>query len=87
MAIKELGYVIVQTAKSEEWHEFLTNVAGVMQAENGLDDAAHYRIDDRPFRFRIVQGEGERLLVAAYEVDGRDALDALAAREGSAVVR
>ena len=53
MAIRELGYVVIETAKPVEWREFLTNVAGVMVAENAADGADHYRIDDRPFRFRI----------------------------------
>ncbi|WP_416832503.1 MAG: VOC family protein [Erythrobacter sp.] len=80
MAIRELGYVVIETAKPVEWREFLTNVAGVMVAENAADGADHYRIDDRPFRFRIEQAGAERLAAAAYEIDTREALDALAAR-------
>lgn len=80
MAIKELGYVVIETAKAEEWHEFLTNVAGVMVADNTADDADHYRVDDRPFRFRIEAAGAERLGAAAYEIDTREALDELASR-------
>lgn len=80
MAIKELGYVVIETAKGAQWREFLTNVAGVMIAGNSADGADHYRIDDRPFRFRIEQADAERLAAAAYEIDTREALDALAAR-------
>ena len=80
MAIKELGYVVIETAKVAEWREFLTNVAGVMSDENAVDEADHYRIDDRPFRFRIERAETDRLAAAAYAIDTRDALDALAAR-------
>ncbi|MEO9669221.1 MAG: VOC family protein [Marinomonas sp.] len=80
MAIKELGYVVIETTMSQEWHEYLTGVAGVMPADNGADGAAHYRIDARPFRFRIEAASDERLAAAAYEVDTREALDALAAR-------
>lgn len=80
MAIKELGYVIVETAKPDEWHRFLTEVAGVMAAANEVDDAAHYRIDDRPFRFRIESADEDRLAAAAYEIDSREELEALARR-------
>lgn len=80
MAIKELGYVVIETAKRGEWREFLTNVAGVMVAENPADDADHFRIDDRPFRFRIESTDTERLGAAAYEIDTLEALEALASR-------
>lgn len=80
MAIKQLGFVVIETAKPAEWHSFLTEVAGVMPADNPHDDAAHYRIDDRPFRFRIVEAGHDRLAGAAYEIDSREALDALAER-------
>ena len=84
MAIKELGYVIVETARLREWHGFLTCVVGAMPVGKAVDDAAHYRLDDRPFRFRIVEGQSERLRAAAYEIDSRAALDALAARVAEA---
>ena len=80
MAIKELGYVIIETALAAQWHDFLTNVAGVMAGEDTGDGARHYRIDDRPFRFRIEEAAEERLAAAAYEIDTRDALNALAGR-------
>ena len=80
MAIKELGYVVIETAQPDQWHEFLTGVAGVMVADNSTDDAAHYRIDDRPFRFRVETADSDRLAAAAYEIDTREALDALAVR-------
>ncbi|MEM8696015.1 MAG: VOC family protein [Pseudomonadota bacterium] len=84
MAIKALGYTIVETAKAEAWDSFLQDVVGMMKAENTADSANHYRIDDRPFRFRIENGSEEKLRAAGYEIDSRDALDALAARIGEA---
>jgi 3,4-dihydroxy-9,10-secoandrosta-1,3,5(10)-triene-9,17-dione 4,5-dioxygenase len=70
MGIKALGYVIVETAKTQAWDEFLTGVVGVMRGPDSPDGAALYRIDDRPFRFRIKPGKEERLVAAAYEVAG-----------------
>jgi 3,4-dihydroxy-9,10-secoandrosta-1,3,5(10)-triene-9,17-dione 4,5-dioxygenase len=77
-----LGYVVIATAQPERWDHFLTQVAGVMRGADAADGAAQYRIDDRPFRFRIERGEGERFRAAGYEVSEAEyqrLLDALPA--------
>lgn len=79
MAIKALGYVVIQTAQLQRWDHFLTQVAGVMRAADAGDGAHLYRIDERPFRFRIVPAASDRFIAAAYEVDSAEALDALSA--------
>ncbi|MCB2087491.1 MAG: VOC family protein [Sphingomonadaceae bacterium] len=80
MAIKELSYVIVETADPAAWDRYLTHVVGVMSAGQSADGAALYRIDDRPFRFRIVRSHADCLAAAGYEMDSRASLDALAER-------
>lgn len=77
MGVKALGYVVIETAQPEKWNEFLTQVVGVMRVPDAPDGSALYRIDQRPFRFRIVTGEQERLLAAGYEVANAEALAAL----------
>ena len=77
MGIKGLGYLVVETAKMEEWDKFLTGVVGAMHAPDGPAGAALYRIDDRPFRFWIEQGSEERLAAAGYQVSDAAALEAL----------
>lgn len=84
MGVKALGYVVVETAQPEKWDEFLTQVAGVMRAPDAADGAAQYRIDQRPFRFRIENGARERFVAAGYELADKAALDALAAAIGKA---
>jgi 3,4-dihydroxy-9,10-secoandrosta-1,3,5(10)-triene-9,17-dione 4,5-dioxygenase len=79
MAIKALGYVVIETAKPEAWDAFLTRIVGAMRGDDA-PRAALYRIDDRPFRFRIETGTAERLVSAAFEVDGPTELAALRAR-------
>ena len=59
MGIKALGYVIVETAQPERWDTFLTQLAGVMRAPDAADGALQFRIDDRPFRFRIEKSDRE----------------------------
>lgn len=72
MAVKSLGYVVIGTAQPDRWDHFLTQVAGVMRASSAADGAAQYRIDDRPFRFRVERAAGEQLLAAGYEVTEAD---------------
>ena len=78
MGIKALGYVVIETAKPEEWNRYLTEFVGVMRAPDGADGAALYRVDDRVFRIAIVPGTREWFQAAGYEVADRAALDALA---------
>ncbi|MCZ8018386.1 VOC family protein [Novosphingobium sp.] len=78
MGIKALGYVVIETAQPQRWDHFLTQLAGVMRAPDAADGAQLYRIDQRPFRFRIEPGAQDRFVAAAYEVDSDGALDALA---------
>ena len=80
MAVKSLGYVVIETAQPEEWERFLTELAGVMRAPDAADGAMQFRIDDRPFRFRIERSGREWFKAAGYEVADSAALDALAAR-------
>ena len=77
MGIRALGYVRIQTAKPEAWDHFMTQVVGVMRGGPRRKDVAAYRIDDRPFRFWVERGSGDRLLAAGYEVADAAALAAL----------
>jgi len=84
VAIKELGFVLVEARDPEKWQSFLEDVVGAMRANpaegssGGVGD--QYRVDDRPFRFWIVEGAADRLAAAAYEIDTKSELDALAQR-------
>lgn len=77
MAIRALGYVVIATTKMDEWDRYLTETVGVMRADDPGDGAAHYRIDDRPFRFRIEPGPRDELLAAAYELSDVAAFERL----------
>lgn len=78
MAIEALGYVVIETMQAEQWDHFMTKVVGVMRADGPDDGSYHYRVDDRPFRFRIIPGASERLIAAAYRLDSRASLDQMA---------
>lgn len=84
MGVKALGYVIVESAQPERWDAFLTQLAGVMRAGDAADGAMQFRIDDRPFRFRIEKSGRDWFKAAGYEVADAAELDALAARVAAA---
>jgi 3,4-dihydroxy-9,10-secoandrosta-1,3,5(10)-triene-9,17-dione 4,5-dioxygenase len=84
MGVKALGYLVIETAKPQEWDRFLTEMVGVMRVDDGPGDAAHYRVDDRVFRFRIEQADDDRLVAAAYEVADAKALADLKERIAAA---
>lgn len=79
MGIKALSYVIIETVQPEKWDHFLTQIAGVMRARDAADGAALYRIDQRPFRFRIERSTRDWFKAAGYEVSDGSALETLAA--------
>lgn len=78
MGVKALGYVVIETAQPEKWDHFLTQIAGVMRAPDAADGAALYRIDQRPFRFRIERSTRDWFKAAGYEVSDGSALETLA---------
>ena len=80
MAIEQLGYVIVKSADIDAWDSFLVDTVGAMRAENPSDGAKHYRIDSRPFRFRIEEGDSDYLAAAAYRISSQDDLHSLRER-------
>jgi len=79
MGVKALSYVIIETVQPEKWDHFLTQIAGVMRARDAADGAALYRIDQRPFRFRIERSTRDWFKAAGYEVSDGSALETLAA--------
>ncbi|WP_084421548.1 VOC family protein [Henriciella litoralis] len=80
MAIEQLGYVVVSATDMDAWDRFLVDVTGVMRAADPGNGAKHYRIDERPFRFRIEPGEEDRLIAAAYRISTPEELEALKKR-------
>lgn len=72
MGVRELGYIVIEARDPSAWDRFLTEVAGVMRAGHAADGAALYRIDERPFRFRVEQSDRDHLSAAGLEVNEAD---------------
>lgn len=81
MDVRSYGYVVIQTAKLDEWRDFATNVLGMMIAPGMPDDGNLYlKMDERPFRFMIVEGDSEVLLASGFELADKACLDATCAK-------
>ena len=78
MSVRELGYLVIEARDPAAWDRFLTKVAGVMRAGQAPDGAALYRIDERPFRFRIEPSDRDYLAAAGLEI-GAGGFDAIVA--------
>lgn len=84
MGVKALGYVIVESADPARWNRFMTQLVGAMRAPDSADGAMLFRVDQRPFRFRVEAGSREHFTAAGYEVADGAALAALAAAVAAA---
>ena len=68
---KALGYVVIETTDLAKWEHFGTRVMGLMVAPSVQEDGVLYlKMDEYPYRFRIVQGEQDRFGAAGWEVAG-----------------
>jgi len=76
MAVKSLGYVVVQAKDLTDWHDFACNILGLMPAASPRDDVALFRMDDRPYRLWVEQGERNCFVAPGWEFASRDEFEA-----------
>ena len=72
MPVRSLGYVVIETRDLRRWEEFATEVLGVMPQQAPRDDVLLFRIDDRPFRMWIQQGEKDTFTAAGWELSSKE---------------
>jgi 3,4-dihydroxy-9,10-secoandrosta-1,3,5(10)-triene-9,17-dione 4,5-dioxygenase len=68
MSVKALGYVVIGTRDIEAWDRFLAGIVGAMPTEGPRSGVRLYRMDGRPFRFWVQQGDTEELLATGLEL-------------------
>jgi 3,4-dihydroxy-9,10-secoandrosta-1,3,5(10)-triene-9,17-dione 4,5-dioxygenase len=84
MAIKSLGYVVIEAEDLEAWQDFACNIAGLMPAASDRDDVALFRMDDRPYRLWVQKGSQNRFVAPGWEfADKADFESALTALEAA----
>lgn len=79
MEINALGYIGINSAKTDEWSNYATKLLGMQQVDKGASTRA-YRMDDRKQRFVVTGAEGESLGFMGWEVANTGDLDTLASR-------
>lgn len=72
MAVKSLGYVVVEARDLSAWREFACGIAGLMAAQSERDDVALFRMDDRPFRLWVQQGDRDAFVAPGWECATRE---------------
>lgn len=76
MQVESVGYVVVSSTDLDKWLDFGTNVIGMMQAPSMPDNGSVYlKMDQRPFRYQIVKGEYDGLLLAGWDLGTEDAFN------------
>jgi len=76
MAVKSLSYVLIEATDLEQWRCFAADVLGLMPAQCDRDDVLLFRMDDRPFRLWIEQGERDALIAPGWELPSKAEFDA-----------
>ena len=71
-----LGYITIESARSEAWRAFGADVLGAMPVEAGNE--LRFRLDERAYRAIVVPGEREHLHAAGWEVRDEAAFESLA---------
>ncbi len=65
--IRSLGYFVAQTDNLDEWQDYAENVLGMMVSP-APDGGLYIKMDDRPFRILIVEGDDKRYLSSGWEL-------------------
>jgi 3,4-dihydroxy-9,10-secoandrosta-1,3,5(10)-triene-9,17-dione 4,5-dioxygenase len=71
MAVCSLGYVVIETRDLSAWTEFATEILGLMPAPSPGAGVALFRMDARPFRFWLQEGEREAFVMPGWELADR----------------
>lgn len=73
MDVRSLGYVVIESTDPQQWLKFGTEVVGMMVAPSMPDDGNVYlKMDARPFRYAIVPGKSDRLMLCGWELLGEE---------------
>jgi 3,4-dihydroxy-9,10-secoandrosta-1,3,5(10)-triene-9,17-dione 4,5-dioxygenase len=76
MAIKSLGYVVIEARDLSAWRKLAVDALGLMEGVSGSDGSLRLRIDERPFRIAVVPGSQDRFVAAGWEFRDSAMLDA-----------
>jgi len=74
--IRALAYCVAQIEDLSTWQRYAEDVLGMM-THPAPGGGLYVKMDERPFRMLIVQGESPRYLASGWELPGEDAFAAM----------
>jgi 3,4-dihydroxy-9,10-secoandrosta-1,3,5(10)-triene-9,17-dione 4,5-dioxygenase len=73
--IRELGYLVAQSENLKEWQDYAENVLGMMSMD-APEGGLYVKMDERPFRMLILEGNENRYLASGWELASEEAFAA-----------
>jgi 3,4-dihydroxy-9,10-secoandrosta-1,3,5(10)-triene-9,17-dione 4,5-dioxygenase len=73
--IRELGYLVAQSENLKEWQDYAENVLGMMSMD-APEGGLYVKMDERPFRMLILEGNENRYLASGWEQASEEAFAA-----------
>lgn len=70
--MENLAYVIFRSPAADEWRTFGTDIIGGSLADDGPNGAVRVRLDARPWRIQVEQGERDQLVALGWNVGADD---------------
>jgi 3,4-dihydroxy-9,10-secoandrosta-1,3,5(10)-triene-9,17-dione 4,5-dioxygenase len=68
--IKSLSYIVAQVRNLESWRHYAEEVLGMMTTTEA-DGTLRVKMDERPFRMLVQEGETDVYLASGWELGGR----------------
>ena len=73
--IRGLGYFVAQIENLSQWQRYAEDVLG-MQVRQAPHGGLYLKMDERPFRMLIVEGDAPRYVASGWELASEQAFDA-----------
>lgn len=77
--IQSLSYIVTQVQDIETWRRYAEDVLGMM-ATTAPDGTLRIKMDERPYRMLVQQGDTDCYMASGWELGSRQDFDAMKAR-------
>ena len=67
MSVSSIGYARIESTDLDAWHNFASDILGLMVIRSNDSDTLKIRMDDHPFRFLVQAGKNDRLLSCGFD--------------------
>lgn len=77
MSIRSLGYLTIETTDVQKWQLFGSTVLGLEATQDSSEQLLKLRMDDYPYRLRIVRGTEDRYVLPGWETEDQASFNTL----------